>query len=253
MEKIEYSILCHYPSIVMRDCITLGILFYNIDSNKCVMESTEKWDRVKAFNDELDIKFVKLQISDIEKEVNECIKNDLFNLSDYTRFYVNELKFTEVAKVEVEDFDKFVYECKRNFLRFDFDIKDRPNSKEQVSFIKNTLKQSEIEYENGKVYGYFNESIKFDFVIKNYAFKIFRFEGKKESRLLSSVKDWAYDAYKLKDRYKIVFVTDIDFSTCKEYKILFKILKEECKEVISFSELMPFINNISEIDSIQIK
>ena len=29
MLSIEYSVLCHYPAIMSKDCITLGIIFLN--------------------------------------------------------------------------------------------------------------------------------------------------------------------------------------------------------------------------------
>lgn len=244
MIKIEYSVLCHYPSIVANDCITLAILFYDKGNKKCIFRTTKNWNRVRTFNDELDIDLVKLQLEGIDNEVCQFAKGKDFDLQKYTKFYINELKFTKVTSVLVEDFDEFVTDCTRQYLPFDLDKKDRPSVEEQVRFIKSMLKQSEIKYENGKVHGYFNEDIKFDFIIKEYAFKLFRFEGKNEARLVKGVKDWAYDAYKLKNRYKIIFVTDIDFTECNEYKTLFNILNEECEKVINFNEVMPVMSSI---------
>ncbi|MCW6094762.1 DUF3037 domain-containing protein [Clostridium sporogenes] len=250
MVNVQYSVLCHYPSIVSKDCITLGILFYNKDDKQCVFETTKKWNRVKSFNDELDINLVKLQLHDILDEVDELCKNNNFNLGDYTKFYVNELKFTEVVDIEVENFSEFVSECKRQYLRFDFDKKDRPTTEEQLSFIKKIMKSSDITYNVSPVKGYFDEDIKFDFIIGEYAFKLFRFEGRQETRLVKSVKDWAYDAYKLKDKYKFVFVTDLDLNN---NNVLFRILKEESSYLISFNELLSFIKNTNNLDKKDIK
>ena len=55
------------------------------------------------------------------------------------------------------------------------------------------MKDSNIEYRKGEILGVFDESIKFDFIIGEYAFKIFRFENKQEKRLIKGIKDWAYE------------------------------------------------------------
>ncbi|BDR66951.1 hypothetical protein DP122_05190 [Clostridium tetani] len=245
MINVQYSVLCHYPSIVAKDCITLGVLFYNKDEKNCVFEITKAWNRVKSFNDELDIDLVKLQLNDIANEVDGFCKNDEFNLDDYTKFYVNELKFTEVVNIEIDNFSEFVGECKRQYLRFDFNKKDRPTVNEQLSFVKKIMKASDISYKVHPAKGYFDENIKFDFVIDEYAFKLFRFEGRNEMRLINNVKNWAYDAYKLKDEYKVVFVTDVDFSEDNDnYNLLYRILKEESNMIINFNEMVSFIKKI---------
>ena len=74
----------------------------------------------------------------------------------------------------------------------------------------------------------------------NYLFKSFIFEGKNENRLIKSVKEWAYDAYKLQDKYNIIFITDIEESS-GEYTKVMKILKEESKDVISSDDIFDYI------------
>lgn len=244
MVNIQYSVLCHYPSLIGKDCISLGVLFYDRTEKKSVFDITKRWDRVKTFTDELDIDLVKMQMKDIENEVNEYGKGNGFNLFEYTKFYVNELKFTEVVDVEVEDFQEFIIECRRQYLRFDVSKRERPNVEQQVNFIKNIMKKSNIGYKIDAVTGIFGENIPVDFTIGDYAFKLFRFEGRQENRLIRAIKDWAYDALKLKDKYKFVFVTDVDFNQSKQYQVLYKILREECSELINFDELMPFIQKL---------
>ncbi len=245
MLRVQYSVLCHYPSIVSKDCLTLGILFHNVTENKCILRSIKKWNRARAFNDELDIEVIKLQLEAIEEEVNEFVEEGNFNLKKYTKFYVNELKFTEIVTIDIKDnFLEFVNQCVRQYMPLDLDKKARPNDKEQLEFLKTVMKDSNIEYRKGEILGVFDESIKFDFIIGEYAFKIFRFENKQEKRLIKGIKDWAYDAYKLRDRYKIIFVTDVDFSENK-YNILYNILKEESEKVITFNDVMSFIQQIA--------
>ncbi|EGT3817430.1 TPA: DUF3037 domain-containing protein [Clostridioides difficile] len=245
MLNVQYSILCNYPSIVSKDCLTLGILFHDRTNNICEFKIIKKWQRLKAFNDELDIDIVKLQLEAIKEEVQESASKGNFNLKDYTKFYVNELKFTEVVSIDIdEDFQDFINACIRQYMPLDLEKGKRPNNKEQIEFIKYTMKNSNISYNKGNVTGYFNESLKFDFIIDDYAFKVFKFENKDENSMIRNVKKWAYDAYKLSNDYKVVFVTDIDFSS-GEYNILYNILKEESAKLITFVDVISFIQNLN--------
>lgn len=240
MEKIQYTSLCHYPSLVSTDCMTIAVLFYIEKDKKIIIEHIKNWNRLKSFNDELDIDLIKLQLEGIEEELKEFVKDDKFVLSKYTKFYINELKFQPVINVEVHNTQQFIEECKRQYLIGDISKDKRPSVDEQIKFIKNYLKKSNLSYK-GNIEGYFNEKIDFDFKVDNYLFKTFNLKGKNENRIIRSVKEWAYDAYKLQDRYNIIFVTDIDGENHDKYKKVMKILEEESKSVISSDELFDYI------------
>lgn len=174
MSKVQFSVLCNYPSIVSRDCITLGILFYNITESVCIFKKIQNWKRVASFNDELDIEIVKLQLESIEEEINDFAKEKDFDLKKYTKFYVNQLKFTEVFTADIEiDFHDFVEQCTRQYMPMDLAKDKRPREKEQRDFIKNVLKTSNKNYRNGNIVGNFNDNIRFDFIIKELCIQIF--------------------------------------------------------------------------------
>lgn len=245
MYNVEFSVLCHYPSLISKDCISIAVLFLNSDTRECRLRKIKNWRRVQSFNDELDIELVKLQLCGIETEIQEIAKEPKFKLQDYTKFYVNTLKFSGVTTIRTDDFDEFVNESSRQYLLLDYEKNERPSKDEQIKFLKQYLKNNEIEHSNKSINGFFNENVQFDFTVKNYAFKLFRFEGRKESRIIRFVKEWAYDAIKLKDKYRIVFITDIDFEDKEKYKIVFNILKEESYEVINFKDAIKYIQNIN--------
>ncbi|MFR0047251.1 MAG: hypothetical protein ACLRWO_12075 [Clostridium butyricum] len=244
MCNIEYSILYNSISYVAIDRITLGILFFNIDTKECRFVSTKNWKRVASFNDELDIDLIKLQLLGINEEIHDIAKGPDFSLNKYTKFYVNDLKFTKAISLQVDSFDKFISECVLQYLPHDYSKDKRPSVKEQLSFIKRCLKDSDIEYSSAKIKGYFEENVQFDFIIGEYAFKIFRFEGRQPSRLISSVKDWAYTALKSNSKYKVIFVTDKDFEADEDYKTLYAILKEDSYKLLNFTQLLEFIKSI---------
>lgn len=245
MYNVQFSVLCNYPSLVSKDCISIAVLFFNIDTKECRLRTISNWKRVQTFNDELDIELVKLQLYGMEKEIHEIAKEPNFELKDYTKFYVNVLKFSDVVTIKTDNFDEFVDESSRQYLFLDYDRKQRPSVNEQVKFIKKYLKSNDIDHMYKAINGAFNENIQFDFIVKNYAFKLFRFEGKKESRIMRNVKEWAYDAIKLKSKYYIVFIVDIDFNATQEYKTVLQILDEESYKVINFKDAIKFIQDIA--------
>ncbi len=244
MFQVDYSILCHYPSLISKDCITIAVLLFNKNTKEISLVSTKNWSRVRSFNEDLDVDLIKLQLEGIQDEITNIAKAPNFSLDKYTKFYVNDLKFTDIVSTKTENFQEFVNECSRQYLICDYSKDERPSKDEQLSFIRKYLKNGDIECQNNIVKGYFNENICFDFVINDYAFKLFRFEGRKEQRLIHAVKDWAYNAIKLKNKYKVVFITDIDFDEKKNFSTLYNILKEEADNIISFSEVISFLQTL---------
>lgn len=246
MFNIDYSILCHYPSYVSMDCITLALLFFNVDTKETIFLCTKNWKRVESFNDSLDIELIKLQFEGINEEIHEIAQSPNFSLDKYTKFFVNDLKFSKVISTQVDDFHEFINECKKQYLILDYKKSERPSKEDQLKFIKQYIKTNKVEQKPSVVKGYFNENVKFDFIIDDYAFKLFRLEDRNANRLIHTVKDWAYDAIKLKDKYKIIFITDIDFNEYPNYKTIRNILKEEAYKIITFNELISFIQSLNE-------
>ena len=240
MKKIQYTSLCHYPSLVSPDCITLAILFYIKSENRIVLESIRNWRRLKSFNDELDMDLIKLQLEGIREELDEFVKEKKFVLKEYTKFFINDLVFQPIIEVEVEDEDDFIQECKRQYLIGDMSLNKRPSVDEQIKFIKNYLKKTDVNY-NGNIKGYFEENIDFDLQINNYLFKSFCLKGKNENRIIHSVKEWAYDAYKLNKNYNVVFITDVSKENYSDFAKVIKILQEESQDLIASNELFDYI------------
>lgn len=247
MLTIKYTSLCHYPSLVSNDCITLAILFYIENSQEIMFEKIKNWQRVSSFNDELDIGLLKIQMEDIEDELKNFVKTNNFKLEKYTKFYVNSIQFTPITTVTIQNNykDQFIDECKRQYFYCDIDKEKRPTIDEQMQYIKKYLSNEDVS-SNGKINGFFNENINFDLKIGNYLFKKFIFKGKNPNRLIKSMKEWAYDAYKLKETYKVIFITDIDLSQSQnnDYKLLLSILTEECDKIINTTEFLGYIKNI---------
>ncbi|EGT3944100.1 TPA: DUF3037 domain-containing protein [Clostridioides difficile] len=122
MINVQYSIFCYYPSVESKDSIALGILFYDKTNNICEFKTIKKLHKLKSFNDELDIDIVKLQLEAIKEEIQESVLRGNFDIKDYTKFYINELKFTEVVSIEIkEEFQNFIDSCTKQYMPVIFD------------------------------------------------------------------------------------------------------------------------------------
>lgn len=254
MLKIKYTSLCHYPSLVSNDCITLAVFFYIDILKEIRVEKIRNWKRVSSFNDELDIELLKIQIQDMEEELKLFVNDRNFRLEEYTKFYVNNIRFEPIQQSEIEESEKeiFINECKRQKLICDMEKNNRPSIDEQIKFIRKYLSDENVLF-NGKISGYFDESVNFDLKIGNYVFKKFIFKGKNPNRLIKTVKEWAYDAYKLKEKYKVIFVTDIEVEKKgEEYNILLKILNEESDKIINSNEFFNFVSKLIEKEQLLI-
>ena len=59
----------------------------------------------------------------MEKEIHEIAKGPNFELKDYTKFYVNVLKFSDIVEIKTTNFDEFVDKCSRQYLFLDYNKK----------------------------------------------------------------------------------------------------------------------------------
>lgn len=250
MINVALSLLHYYPSFYNSEHIALGVLFYCIDENIVKFKKIKRWSRVSSFDDEANIKLLKLQLDAIENEVENNLLNpiDKFDIYDYTRFYVNELQFSEVTIQKTKDkFDEFVDTMTKFYLNYDFEKKHRLTKDEKDNVIKNLLDNNQFEYTKGKTNGYFTENVKFDYLItKNnydYGIKIFNLTSKNILKVIPNLKTWAYNAYTLKDSIKSIFLYqyDLDSKNDPNFDIAINILKKESFKALPVHEGLDFI------------
>jgi hypothetical protein len=246
--EVLFSVLSYHNSFVTDESINIGILFHDVIDDVRVFETTTNWTRVEKFDDELDIDYLKLILKGIRDEItNESLFNyqEKFNLRKYAKFFVNELKFSDVAIANVESFNDFIIETKKVFLRYDFNKKDRPNHQQQLIYIKNLLKDNDVNYLNDNVKGNFKENINYDYLIDGYAFKLFTFQDKNLNKLILSAKGWSYTAAEMKDIYRTIFMYDIEPDN-EFFGPIISILKESAYKVMKIDEAIDFILRIRE-------
>lgn len=246
--NVMFSILSYYPSFITSESINLGILFHDVDNDIRYFETTSNWERVSRFDDEVDIDYLKLILDGIKEEIrNDNLFNykEKFNLKKYSKFYVNELKFSEVTYTEVDNMKEFILETKKMFLKYDFSKKDRPDYKQQIRYIKGILKHNKIKYSAMSLQGEYNESVTYDYVINEYAFKLFTFENRRLSYLISTAKTWSYNAMEMKDKFKTIFIYDKKFED-ENFDIVMNILRKYAYKIMKIDEALEFIFNLNQ-------
>lgn len=241
--KIEFSILSYYPMSTIQsidiEFLHIGILFHNISTDEKRLEITNNWKRVEAFDDELNIELFKALLNGMKNKVQNSIQ---FQFSRYIKKYINELRFSNIVELESDDFDKFIEETKKMFLRYDFEKSKRINSNEQLNYIKRMFKSTEVNFEKSTVIGTFKENVKYDYYIDKTGFKIFTFINKDLNRLIASAKAWAFTAKEMKEEFGIetIFVYDSDIGS-EKFNILYKILSKYAFKIMHVNEVIGYI------------
>lgn len=239
--KILFSILKY--QLITNESMNIGVLFHNLDTDERKLDLIKKWSRLKSFDDELNIDILKIFLRGINDEIQSNIfnRNVVFDIRDYRMKFVNELRFTDVYEGNAESFQHYIEECKKNFLRYDYDQKDRPNKEQQIKYMKNLMKSNSINYAVKPIEGEFLEEIKFDYIVNDYAFKVFSFNKNKSlSHLIQTSKAWAYNAEEIKEKYKVIFLYDTEIKN-EHFETIYKILKRSAHDIMTYDQGMDFI------------
>lgn len=230
MHQVEYAALKYYNNVISEECLYIGMLFHNLTTGKRDFRYISNFKRFQSFDDEADVDFVKLYLAGIKQQVEVNIFNykDEFSISDFTKIYVNEFRFSNATLMEVEDGEDYVDKLTKMYLKFDFSKDKRLSHKEEKRYIRKILSSSNVEFSTPTVSGIYDENVNFDYIIGNVAIKLFSFKEKNAAKLIPTAKQWAFSAEELKNRYRIVFLYDDDDDT-PQLRIVMEILKRHAR------------------------
>ena len=176
------------------------------------------------------------KVFNMPKKIKEEIENNLFDdeefcLSDYTKIFVNEMRFSKPRQMDFDEKEDYIDILSKIYMKFDVKKDKRLNSDEEKIYIKRILLQSNIELLPPNIKGQFEEDIKFDYLSNKFAIKLFSFKDKDIKRMIPTAKQWSFTANELKNKYQVVFIYD----QCEiqeqepEANIVLNILKENAK------------------------
>ena len=115
----------------------------------------------------------------------ESIKNDVegdlttqgkvFDISNYIKFYCKEYHFSPVNIITYSnDPEKRIEEIKKIYLRFDYEISQRPSSQEELSFLRSLLLDRGNKVRTrASASGIHNETVRYDFIVGRFGIKYF--------------------------------------------------------------------------------
>lgn len=251
MIKIHYSILSYHISFLKSDNMEIGILFQNAETNEMRFVHTQKFSRIQSFDDELDIEILKDILDGITSEVTLHLTNSVFkDIFDYTRFYVNELKFSKVKTIEYEDFNDFIELTKKIHLCYDLPKGKRATEENKLDYLKLQLDNKNMSYNSSTTIGQFNDSIQFSLNLDDYFVKFFNL-GKVNPQSIDKFKKWSFNADEIKDQYngkkEVIFVYDHNEMNSLKDDLSYKIkgvLGKYTDKVFSINEFIEFISKL---------
>lgn len=242
MKKIEYAALKYYNSCISEECLYVGMLFNNLTDNERKFVSIKNFKRLSVFDDDVDIEFFKDYLKSIKDEVETNIFNydKDFVLKDYIRPFTNELRFSKITTV-LTDESNFIENICKLYLKYDYDKKERLTKETEKHYIQRILKSSNISFSSDVIIGKHKEPIKFDFVTDDFVIKVFDFENKDLTRIISSAKTWSYNAREMKTKKKTIFLYDTDILDSEEFEMIKGILSEDAYKVLPVDRGIEYI------------
>ncbi|HDM3012211.1 TPA: hypothetical protein PZ073_002790, partial [Staphylococcus aureus] len=95
MYKVKYSSFNYYPDILLISNIAVGVIF-QIEGNNGYYANEfnlmQRKNKLFSFDEELDKDFTKMFL----KSIRENFLNFKGEIKEFTRFYVNNFKFTNI-------------------------------------------------------------------------------------------------------------------------------------------------------------
>lgn len=249
--KLKYSVLRYSPSMVAGESINLGVLFSDQTGEFREFNYTMRWNRVKEFDDELDIDMLKIILKSIKDEVRVSIYNyKKFNIEKFTSYYSNEYRFDTPIEIFCSDIYDSVDEITKMYLRYDFEKKQRPSREQEIAFISKIFKSRNIKYtRNAGCAGSFNDKVIYDYFFLDYGVKIFHLKRDSLSKSMNDIKAWAWNCQKNQNIKTMIFYEydpqggNDDAGTLQA---MINILKDATDEVYILEEGIAQLNRLIE-------
>lgn len=242
--KIHFSVLSYYPSLFSAECINLGVLAQSSANKEMEFASIKKWNRVATFDDEVDTEILKLTLEGIKDQLKFARLNSKdMDISKFTRFFVNELKFSQIQTIESNNFSDGFELLKKIHLRYDFNKSERLNDNDSKKYLKLLFNEKCKSFNSNPIVGKYSENIRFDFVIDNKKCIKLMNISKKNKSMVHNIKAWAFDCIKLSSEYEVIFLLNIDDDVDKTTQTLIgDILSDVSATAINYQD---YIKDIS--------
>ena len=216
--NVKFAIMKYVPNYDRDERINVAVVLHSPEDKFMSIKIIENWRRLKEFDDELDINFIKSYLKTVEEQFNyNLINSNTINIEDecllekMTQFYINQFVFV-ISNIAIESScEEFLERLKNNYLYYDTDKKKRISRRDSIEFFGELLRGKNITYEligtKNSLIGTYDEKINVDLKIKDKYYKIINFNESNIDKYVPTIKMWMMNALEHNDKKeKLVFV-----------------------------------------------
>jgi len=218
----KFSILRYVPNEIRQEFINIGIVLHSPSDQYVSIKITDKFNRVKAFDDELDISLLKLILEGVKDDFSKTelysgpsfheLSNEMF-LEKQTFSYSNQIQFSPVHSIGItltnevdydEVFDNYLNDLFKTYVYYDLPRNQRITSEEVNRIMSNVFKSHETQYHSDMEVRINDMPAPLDFIVQaDNKIKIiktfsFDFTPRKKSTAFTQARIWAWNFQKLK-------------------------------------------------------
>lgn len=244
--NVKYAIMQYVPSFERDERINVAVILHSVEDKYLSIKLIENWNRLKKFDDEIDIDFMKSYLKTFKEQfiynqinINGINIDDELLVEKMTQYYINQFAFI-ISEISIESpCEEFLEKLKNNYLYLDIEKSKRISTKENIEFFEEILKGRNIRYEliGGKnsLIGNYNEKINVDMKIQDKYYKIINFNDSNISTYIPTIKMWMMNALELKEnKEELIFI--INEQVIDEKINTFITMLEKYGKVIKMSE-----------------
>lgn len=219
--RVKYAILKYVPNVERNEKINIAVTLHFPNTKQLEMTIINNWKRVKSFDDEADIQFLKKYVNDLREQFTINLFNDFNGMSiddpllldELTRYFVNKFVF-EIHEIDTEEnFGELLRNLKKIYLYYEEGKDKRITEKESKAYIEQHLLENNISYERrgtkNTIQEQYGNNINFDYKINNKYYKLIFLTEDNYAGYVGILKMWIANAIMLKkESKKLIFVID---------------------------------------------
>ncbi len=123
--NVKYALMQYVPSFERDERINVAVILHSTSDKYLSIKLIENWKRLKEFDDEIDIDFMKNYLKTFKEQfsynplnVNEIDIDDEMLVEKMTQYYINQFVF-KISEIPIESTcEQFLEKLKNNYLYF---------------------------------------------------------------------------------------------------------------------------------------
>ncbi|MDD4047741.1 MAG: DUF3037 domain-containing protein [Clostridia bacterium] len=267
--------LRYVPDEIRKEFINIGLVLHSPEDTYVDIKFTTNFSRVLAFDDEVDIKFLKIVLDGVKDSFTslklskgrpseeDLRKSEFLNCA--TAFYSNQLQFSPIYTIRStnisEDFDDLF----KTYVYFDIHKAERITIEKVKSIMNRVIKEKSVKVKRDTSFNIGAEKIKLDYQYEakdsHKLIKMFSFDYQNKNHVYPEpklAKEWTWNFSRIKQisnncfeksnkGLNIVTLVYVGEKT-EGVKIALDILKTESNEVVQVNDaesIEQFANRIT--------